>query len=104
MNDRMQVNQLIKKQIWPVNFQDDSAQIKYLQVLTLKSTKHQFRLFLSIFSRKTAGYSNIFKTKIPSSPAFLFQIDDGMECQVFVAPQLKGHPAVIWHWPFKNRA
>lgn len=61
------------------------------EVLNTKSTI--FKLFLC-FYREFAGNINSFNTTIPSSSDFL-QPDRLMEWQVSVAPQLKGHPAIM---------
>lgn len=95
--------QLILKQMWPVNLWDNSAQIRYLQVLTPTGKKHQFGLFLSIFFKKKCRVQSCFSNKDPL--LICFPTPDRLwNVRYSWLPQLKGHPAVIQHEPFKNRA
>lgn len=86
-------------------FGGDSVQVRLVDTFKTKYLYILYILWESIFNtdgqRAPVGMiperfckkkcSNIFKTTISSSSTFLHQT---MEWQVFVAPQLKGHPAV----------
>lgn len=78
-------------------------QIRYLQVLTPTGKKHQFGLFLSIFFKKKCRVQSCFSNKDPL--LICFPTPDRLwNVRYSWLPQLKGHPAVIQHEPFKNRA